>query len=148
MEDLTVGQHEPLFQLVRHQQECKQEIVFALGQGWEVEVQSWDKRTTNDEPIVRVPREIFELWREYNYVTTSERGVGGGSLGYEVSTFMLNKKALDYESFMRKPRIIRGMIKLWQGLVEDVPSLVWGIIGGVVSAVITVMASNWLGLNP
>jgi hypothetical protein len=49
---------------------------------------------------------------------------------------------------MRKPAVIRSLIKLWKALVDDIPSLVWGIVGGVVSAIITVIAMKFLGLTP
>ncbi len=144
MAELTTGQREPLFQLVRCQRELKQEIVFAVGQGWDLEIRLWDKRAIEEKPIARVPKEIIDLWRESGYIALSERGVGGGSFAYDTTTFLLKQEALDYESFMRKPRVIRGIVKLWRSLVKDVPSLVWGIVGGLV----TVIVLNWLGLKP
>jgi len=81
-------------------------------------------------------------------MTSSVVGLGGGSLAYSVQTFVLKKEALDYEIFMHKPKLIRDIIQLWQGLIEDVPSLVWGIVGGVGSAVITIIVLKWLGFNP
>ena len=148
MEELTTGQRMPLFKLVRYQQESNHEIVFSVGQGWDIEIKSWDKRTTEEPPIIKMPKEIFELWKECGYIAFSERGLGGGSFAYSVPTFVLKQEALDYESFMRKPGVIRSIIKLWQGLIEDVPSLVWGIVGGVGSAVITIIVLNWFGLKP
>jgi hypothetical protein len=148
MEELTAGQRAPLFQLVRYQRESKQEIVFATGQGWDIEIRAWDKLTTEEKPIAIVPREILTLWGEHDYIAFSERGLGGGPLAYGVPTFVLKQEALDYESFMRKPGVIRGILKMWQGLVEDIPSLVWGIVGGVVGGTVTAIVLKWLGLKP
>lgn len=147
-EELTDGQRELLFQLVRYQRDLKKEIVFAVGQGWDLEIRPWDERTTEEELIVRVPKEIVELWNRGSYIALSERGVGGGPFAYDLSTFVLKQEALDYETLMRQPKVLRSIVKLWRGLVEDVPSLVWGIVGGVVGAVVTAIVSSWLGLNP
>lgn len=147
IEKLTDGQRELLFQLVRYQRNSKKEIVFAVGQGWDLEIRPWDERTTEEDPIVRVPKEIVELWNRGNCIALLERGIGGGSFVCDVSTFVLKQESLDYETFMCKPKVLRSIVKLWRGLVEDVPSLVWGIVGGVVGAVVTAIVSSWLGLN-
>ncbi len=148
MEELTTSQRETLFELVGYQRTSKQDIVFSAGEGWDIEIRPWDKRTTEEKPIVCIPKEVLDLWKESGYVAFSERGVGGGPLAYNISTFILKQEALDYESLMRKPGVVRAVVKVWRGLVEDVPSLVWGIVGGVASATVTVIVLNWLGLKP
>lgn len=102
----------------------------------------WNKRTS-EAAFVQVPKEVFEVWVENKYIAVSERGIGSGPIASSIPTFVLRQEALDYESFMRKPRFIRNIIRLWEKLVEDVPSLIWGIIGGT----ITVIILKLLGLN-
>ena len=152
MEELTAGQREPLFELVRYQRDCRKESVFAACGGWDVEIQSWDKRAAEEEPIVRVPTEVLELWRETGYVAFSERGIGSSYLGASIPTFVLKQASLDYDTFMRNPEWIRWIIKLWLGVVGDMLVLVGGIVGGVVSgvigAVVTVIILNRFGLAP
>jgi len=148
MIELTEGQRKPLFELVKFQKTQKRDFVFAIRAGWDYEVRTWEKHTDEGEPIMRVPMEFFELWSKNNYIEYSQRGVGGGPFASQISTFILRQEVIDYESFMRKPAVIRSLIKLWKALVDDIPSLVWGIVGGVVSAIITVIAMKFLGLTP
>lgn len=140
MEKLTIGQREPLFQLVRYQKKSKTEMIFAVMNGWEIV--PWDERTS-EAVIVRVPQEAFEIWGESRYIAVSERGIGGGPIASSILTFVLRQEALDYESFMHKPRLIRNTIRLWEKMVEDVPSLIWGIVIGIM----TVIILKWLGLS-
>lgn len=133
MEELTSGQREPLFQLVRHQQKSKTEVIFAVSGGWDLEITPWSERTSK---ITHIPKETLEVWTESNYITASEREIGGGPLASSILTFALRQEALEYENFMRKPRLIRGIVRLWGKLAEDIPSLVWGVVGGTMTVII------------
>lgn len=143
MKELTRGQREPLFQLVRYQLSSKNENVFAVTGGWDSEIRLWRAQ----DILARIPRETLEVWGGNDYVTISERMIGGGNSASGVTTFVLRQEAMDYESFMRKPQLIRVIIILWNKLFEDIPSLVWGVIGGSASSIITVFVLKWLGVK-
>ncbi len=72
---------------------------------------------------------------------------GGGPFSYTLETFILQQEALDYESFMKNPKLIRNLIGLWRRLVDDMPSLVWGFIGGSFSGIATALVLKWLGVK-
>lgn len=145
IKELTPGQRGPLFELVKYQEKSHREVVFHGSFGWEMNVSSWSKwRESDDEEIiVTVPRETLGIWAENNYVFISTRQVGAGPMGYDATAFVLQQDALNYEGFMRKPHVVRVLITLWDKLIDDIPSLVWGILGGTASALIL----YWLGVT-
>jgi hypothetical protein len=146
MIELTPGQRQPLFELVSYQQKSGREQVFAVRSGWEAEIVAWDG-LSEQAPIVTVPRELAELWSQKDLVHLSTRSLGGGPFAYDVQSIVLREEALKYESWMRQPPIVRSLVTLWRSLVEDVPSLVWGIVGGVVGSIATTAVSRWMGLT-
>jgi len=148
MVELTPGQREFLFQLVRYQQKSQLEIVFAMRGGWDAEVLAWDAFLEGgQQPLIIIHREVVDVWAQSGLIHVSKRALGGGPFAYDVATFVLRKEALDYDEWMRKPAIVRGLITTWRRLVEDVPSLVWGVFGGVIGSIATALISRWAGLT-
>jgi len=142
MQELTKAQREPLFELVRFQQDLKQEPVFHVSGGGEVRIFP-NRYCRPEQAIVEIPREIVEMWADAEYVSLSQRTMGGSVLSYTPTTFILRQEAIAYADWMSKPGAVRAVFSLWDKLVEDVPSLVWGLIGGVGSSVVL----HWLGIR-
>jgi hypothetical protein len=143
MRELTLGQREPLFQLVRYQEKYKKEIVFGVSGG---EIFAWEHRRQEDA-LPQVPNKVVGIWADNGYVHTSRRTVAGGPFTRDYDTFVLGQEALDYENWMGKPATIRSLITFWRKLVEDVPSLIWGVLGGVAGSILTTLVSGRLGLD-
>ena len=121
----------------------KESVFFAPG-GYDLDIGLWDERGIEElEAIVQIPKETYQTWVENDYVTDSERAIGGGPLSYNLRTFVLRSEAFEYEGWMRKPRFIRNVIKVWRTMAKDIPSFVWGIIG----AIVTFLILNWLGIS-
>lgn len=141
---LTPSQREPLFALVRFQEQQGQEITFAIASGWEVEIAPWHDR---DKVIIKLPKETITVWYENGCISLSERSMGPGNLGYSITTFLLCQEALDYYDWMRKPRLLRGITEFFDKFLSHniIAGTIAGAIGGAISAILAYMILKALG---
>lgn len=135
MQELTSFQQISLFKLVEFQGSQNREIVFRTF--FSTSCQVVDNGIL-DKVIVEMPRETLELWSACGYIqlshALSENFNGSTS---ERATFILRKEALDYVTFMKKPKFSSIFINFWRKLIDDIPSLIWGTLGGALAVIIT-----------
>jgi hypothetical protein len=96
--------------------------------------------TPNSSVVVTVPPLTILAWDAAKYVTVTEPPPPRSAPSL---TFILNQEAFDYRDFMRLPGPIRSVQKLWWKLTDDVPSLIWGVVGGTLVFIIEKLLT-WL----
>lgn len=163
---LTDAQKEPLFALVRHQRQVGEDVVFAWWCGvdqvarigpFESDLQfepfspsdlhyvGPDDRPRRESVVViaKTPIEVIDLWHDKGHVNPGKMEISMCD-GPSVSTFILCQEALDYESRMRKPWLVRNLLDVMDAWATDLRAL----IVAVVAAVLTTIVLNWLTPPP
>ncbi len=138
MFELTEYQQIPLFKLVEFQKKLNAEVIFSISGSCSCQIQEFES-SFSDNPITlfEIPKEILEIWDSNNFIHISNRSIGFSNYQYNKTTFILRKEAFNYSKFMKHHSIIRFFIQLWNKLIDDMPSLIWGAIGGALAVIIT-----------
>lgn len=92
--------------------------------------------------------EDLNLLDQFGYIMIHKNTSTFAGLTTYYFSFILNKKAYDFANFIRKPKPIRKLINFFEKLFDELPSLIWGIIGGVTSYIAIHYISTWLGNKP
>jgi hypothetical protein len=144
--ELTEAQREPLFRLVKHQREAKEELRFRFM--WEIpkpqgiyqiysDAVKWPG--PNQPPVAEADEILMQLWRELGYIQLHSRPVRGSPHNAEL---LLRKRALDYEKRESSHWLVRGVANKWD---EWGPEWRAGLIALIV-AFLTALILNRLGL--
>lgn len=144
---LTPAQRDPLLKMVKFQRRQGQDIRFtiplgALFIGYK------------EEFSVMPPYHARELWEKQGYVFVSQGQTSwpdpeeeGWFQSKPVLILTLTQKAFDYERWLHRPVWQRWLIKQKKAWSSEARALLVSIIGGVTSAVLTVLILHWLGLT-
>jgi hypothetical protein len=140
MKELTEYQNKELFELVNFQLSEGSAIEF-LWNGLNGTI--FDSVRSNKVIGLKIPKTLIMLWNDAGYITMNNEDVNP-DVGFQhtISKFILNKEAFDYASFMKKPKFVRRWIKLWEKLIDDIPSLIWGFLGGTASSIVVYLLTK------
>lgn len=134
MQQLTKAQRDPLFELVRLQQDLNQESrFFAIG---DRELLILPEAYLPPEQAIRIPREMLDLWAAAKYISLSEQAVSGPPRSSDVLTFILRQEAIDYADRMSQDYVVRTIARLRSILEDKGRELIWGVIIAVCSAIV------------
>jgi hypothetical protein len=144
--ELTENQRKPLFVLVNYQKNVNREVRFLVDLYRPI-FHIIDAGVPRGIVIQEIPIEYLKIWVDNEFLTVSPGPFTTGEIS-DLMTFVLRKEAFDYESFMRKSKFQRLMIKLGEKLFDDISSLVWPIIVSIITTIIVYFILRGIGAKP
>jgi hypothetical protein len=137
---LTTAQSELLLAIVDYQRAEGRELAFTHYEGriQASRTVSGDSIATQ-EPFPEVSPMIFAVWHERDFVVPVESTSG---LGTTTRDFVLTQEALDYADRIRKPRLVRDFLDMFDTWQSDLRTA----IVAMVFTIVTNVVMNWLGL--